>query len=655
MANFSPGGGGAATGGGAEGAAETGATTGGGEIGGPPANVSAATLVLSLSAGEGAAATALAGGGGICGGGGAAIAGIGGARAAGGEAWAGAVGAGSAASLGLIRNFGAASGAGGNSGGGDRGAGEGGGVTGAAAAVVASGRRRGFRRIGGGSGSLLIAITLEILRHRCELKNARLRERARSPLTDRRFNPIPGFMPQKNAQSSRRSDARTSHLLARHFKGYRFTDLVTAARRYPVTLRVDLQRIFEAIVQAAADPGVVLGIHSRLSAHMTLTFSELLREGERAEATVTGPMQFDDLDIGELAPARCVRSALWLHRAGKTPLALLLVQSMEHGRGNGVQLEIAVPAGEVGKRLADELAQAFERQLAGSRSYAGKVLSLDAADNYTGRVGSVRVHRLNAVGRDDLILPTETVELLERNIVRFAAQRPALARAGLPQKKGVLFYGPPGTGKTHTIHYLAQQLPDHAMLIVTGAGVVDLADYFLLARFLQPAIVVLEDVDLIARQRTQMRAPGEEVILNKLLNEMDGLQEDAAIFFILTTNAPEQLEAALASRPGRIDQAIEFPLPDENARRRLARLYAKGLVLTDELVAHIARRTERASASLIKELMRRAQQFALERASQIGQPEVDAALHEMVMAGGSLNRRLLGFAESTPVAGRDKT
>ena len=46
--------------------------------------------------------------------------------------------------------------------------------------------------------------------------------------------------------------------------------------------------------------------------------------------------------------------------------------------------------------------------------------------------------------------------------------------------------------------------------------------------------------------------------LNKLLNEMDGLREDAEILFILTTNRPEQLEPALASRPGRIDQAIEF-------------------------------------------------------------------------------------------------
>ena len=90
-------------------------------------------------------------------------------------------------------------------------------------------------------------------------------------------------------------------------------------------------------------------------------------------------------------------------------------------------------------------------------------------------------------------------------------------------------------------------------------------------------MMVIEDVDLIARERTHMHGPGEEVLLNKLLNEMDGLREDADVLFILTTNRPDQIEPALVSRPGRIDQAIEFPLPDEEGRAKLTKLYARGL------------------------------------------------------------------------------
>ena len=60
-----------------------------------------------------------------------------------------------------------------------------------------------------------------------------------------------------------------------------------------------------------------------------------------------------------------------------------------------------------------------------------------------------------------------------------------------------------------------------------------LDEYFRLARFLQPPMMVIEDVDLIARERTQMFGVGQEVLLNKLLNGMDGLREDADVLFIL--------------------------------------------------------------------------------------------------------------------------
>jgi ATP-dependent 26S proteasome regulatory subunit len=217
----------------------------------------------------------------------------------------------------------------------------------------------------------------------------------------------------------------------------------------------------------------------------------------------------------------------------------------------------------------------------------------------------------------------------------------------MPIKKGLLFYGPPGTGKTHTIHYLADQLPDHTTLLITAEQVGLLDHYFQLARFLQPAMVVIEDVDLIARRREDMNGPCEESLLNKLLNEMDGLREDAAVLFVLTTNRPEHLEAALASRPGRIDQAIEFPLPDDRGRRQLARLYSGGLPFSDEVIELVVRRTERGSAAFIKELMRRAAQFYVQdgQDGNVRIEHLNAALEEMLFTGGSLNAKLLGAAE----------
>jgi ATP-dependent 26S proteasome regulatory subunit len=234
----------------------------------------------------------------------------------------------------------------------------------------------------------------------------------------------------------------------------------------------------------------------------------------------------------------------------------------------------------------------------------------------------------------------------DRNVLNFVGTRARLRRLGQSTRKGILLYGPPGTGKTHTIRYLASNLPGHTTLIITAAQVELLAHYMNLARLLQPAMVVIEDVDLIARDRDDM-GPCEESMLNALLNEMDGLKQDADILFILTTNRPEQLESALASRPGRIDQAIEVPVPDDIGREKLVQLYGKGLPIGDAVIGEAARRTKGVSAAFIKELMRRVAQASIARDGGITVEtgDIGEALDDMLFAGGKLNVKLLGGAQ----------
>jgi ATP-dependent 26S proteasome regulatory subunit len=160
-------------------------------------------------------------------------------------------------------------------------------------------------------------------------------------------------------------------------------------------------------------------------------------------------------------------------------------------------------------------------------------------------------------------------------------------------------------------------------------------------------MVVIEDVDLIARSREQMDGPCEESLLNKLLNEMDGLKEDCDILFVLTTNRPEELESALAGRPGRIDQAIEVPLPDEIGRSKLIRLYGKDLPLQPPIIDEAVRRTAGVSAAFIKELMRRLAQASIVRngGHEVTTGDIDTAVNEMLFDGGRLNAKLLGGAQ----------
>jgi hypothetical protein len=380
-----------------------------------------------------------------------------------------------------------------------------------------------------------------------------------------------------------------------------------------------------------------------------ISLSELMVHDPQDPAVSIPPL-YEEVDVGENQPVRCLKNGLWLLQASGVKLVVFLEQFARFHRFQTLRVQVATANDPQGFRLSQDLLKRLEEAAQKSETYRGKILSLETPDRFTGQAGGLLVHKLAVVERDQVILPAGTLELLERNVMRFIELRPRLNALGLATKKGLLFYGPPGTGKTHTIHYLAGALPRHTTLLITAEQVGLLDEYMTLARLLQPSVVVIEDVDLIARERAEMRNSCEEVLLNKLLNEMDGLRPDSEILFILTTNRPESLEGALASRPGRVDQAIEFPLPDDEGRTKLVRLCARGMTLTDEVVRSTVARTEGVSASFIKELMRRSAQFHLERdgTGALGPEDVDAALDELLFSGGTLNRKLLGGLTGEP-------
>ena len=435
-----------------------------------------------------------------------------------------------------------------------------------------------------------------------------------------------------------------SSALKEHFGKSELHELVTATREYPATARLDLQAAITEVLSGSLQPKSLLGTHVAFNFE-TVTFSHLLVESDHA--VLIAPLQYDEIDTGEALPARCLRNALWLCCDANQPFALFLSRVQKHARESGLHLEIAVPPGEQGLELTRRLLDQIERKVTQAGSYRGKVLSLEASDDYSGAVGGIKVHRLKTVRREEVILPDKTLALLERNVARFIEHRDKLREMRLGIKKGLLFYGPPGTGKTHTIHYLATQMKDHTTLLITAEQVRLLDQYMQLARFLQPAMVVIEDVDLIARARTSMRNPCEESLLNRLLNEMDGLREDAKVLFVLTTNRPDQLEEALTSRPGRIDQAIEFALPDEEGRRKLIYLYSGGLELDNRLLSLLIQKTKGGSGAFIKELMRRSAQFLFETGEKnLAERHIESALDEILFSGGSLNAKLLGFAQT---------
>ena len=432
----------------------------------------------------------------------------------------------------------------------------------------------------------------------------------------------------------------TREILSRHFDSVPLNKLVVNKRRFPEHVRADLQLTLDHLFDGRDD--VQLHGLSQKHSHEGLDFRALIDTDKHYRAKV-GPLAFSDINVGSEQPVRCLANGLWLATEDQgIPFAVVLGSSPAH-LGFNVQIEYVTRNTEAAQALADSFFNNLQEQVESSRCYRGKILSFEQSDDYNGRGTGVKVHELKRVKRDEVILPQKTLDLLDRNVIDFVRQRSELKKRGMNVKKGLLFFGPPGTGKTHTVHYLSRALPNTTVLIIASEQIGVLSRYMTLARLLQPSLVIIEDADLIARQRNQMGAC-EEVLLNKLLNEMDGLRADAEIIFVLTTNRPEALEQALTARPGRIDQAIEFPLPDETGRRQLAMLYTGNQKIEPNAIDLVVNKTEHTSAAFIKELMRRATQYAIARGSdkQIENGDIEMAVEEMLFSGGAFNRRILG-------------
>lgn len=118
--------------------------------------------------------------------------------------------------------------------------------------------------------------------------------------------------------------------------------------------------------------------------------------------------------------------------------------------------------------------------------------------------------------------------------------------------------------------------------------------------------------------------------------------EDSDVVFVMTTNRADLIEPALAARPGRVDHAVEFPLPDAVSRERLLRLYCDGLQVEPSALPALVGQTEGASPAFLRELVRKASlQAAIDEAPTLADRHFAAALGELE-AGGRLTRSILG-------------
>lgn len=249
----------------------------------------------------------------------------------------------------------------------------------------------------------------------------------------------------------------------------------------------------------------------------------------------------------------------------------------------------------------------------------------------------------------DVILPPGVLGKVSAHVLGIAGHRSELQRRGQHLKRGVLLYGPPGTGKTHTVRRLLSASEGTTAVLLSGGSLAAVSEAAKLARAMAPSLVILEDIDLVAEDRSFGHGP--QPLLFEVLDALDGLDADADVAFIMTTNRVDVLERALAQRPGRVDLAVEIAMPDTGSRARLLALYSPDGMFSPQALERAAEQSEGATASFARELVRRAILSALTAEEEPGDTHLLLAVEELMGQGEELTRSLLGAAAGAEESG----
>jgi len=202
-------------------------------------------------------------------------------------------------------------------------------------------------------------------------------------------------------------------------------------------------------------------------------------------------------------------------------------------------------------------------------------------------------------------------------IVSFLKNATMFQEAGAEIPKGILLEGPPGTGKTLIAKaiagetdawFLAVSASEFIELFV-GLGAQKIRNLFKTARENKPAIIFIDEIDSIGRQRgagINMGNDEREQTLNQLLAEMDGFAQNDGIIVIAATNRRDVLDAALL-RPGRFDRIVNVPLPDRESRREILLKYMGAKKVAEDVdVSFLAEITSGFSGAELKNLLNEA-------------------------------------------------
>lgn len=297
---------------------------------------------------------------------------------------------------------------------------------------------------------------------------------------------------------------------------------------------------------------------------------------------------------------------LYLSHTASSPLAILVVKTAEPE----VWLQAAVPDRPDARAWGQDVVRRLEERALTRSVYRGRAIKpvFRYSEQPTG-VEFVEVSSPREIRLDDRVAGE-----LDRELVAFIRHGPTLEDSGVPSQRGILLCGEPGTGKTSTCRYLQERLPDHTFVFVEARAVDHVKAVFALARRLAPAVVVLEDLDLMVQNRDPMLS---NVHLREVLNALDGVEGRDGVAVIMTSNSWRFIEDALADRPGRIDHVVFYEAPGPEHRRVLLSAMT-GRMPLEVSVDSMVRLTDGLTPAQIREVTKKAAVRALGRRGGAG-------------------------------------
>jgi ATPase family associated with various cellular activities (AAA) len=340
----------------------------------------------------------------------------------------------------------------------------------------------------------------------------------------------------------------------------------------------------------------------------------------------------------------------WICAGSDTGRAPLVVRVHYDANRERTVVEAACPDAPAAERFVTEVVRRSEA----ASIYRNRVLALRFEPASRDEFGDVeKPERLRVLfapepelDDGDVVMDEAVRRLLWRNVIDLQMRRDVLKAHGVPIRRGILLHGPPGTGKSFACRYLCAKLPNTTRIVVAGSALQQVPAVFALARMLQPALVILEDVDLVFTMR---EINAQASILGELLDQMDGLRPHEDVGFVLTTNAIDRIEAAIKDRPGRISQCIHLGPPGAELRKRYLLHYLAPYAAPGVDVESLASRSSGATQAFLKDWVHRAVQIATERLGsaadklELRGEDFETAIREARSSAQGTSGRIIGF------------